>query len=184
MLLDVIGDGAALTTAGYLRPADVEQIARRIRLTDWWMGKVNREDLTWPVAALRATARALGLVSVRKGRITPTRAVADCKDDPQAMLRRIISRLPLGRTPAEREAGWAALAVAARETPAEEWAETTSWIMFDLGWRDSADPYRAPSPESPTLDTLRLLAGVTRTGRRLRGVNAAVAAVARATIRA
>lgn len=184
VLLDVIGEGTALTSAGYLKPAHVEQIAQRTGITDWWIGKANREDLTWPVAELRVAARMLGLVSVRKGRITPTRLVADSGDDPQRILRHIMSRLPLGRTPAERHAGWATLAVAGSETPAEQWDAKVSWIMFDLGWHDREDPYRAPSPENPTLDILRLLAGSARNSRRRRGVEAAVAAVARSAVRA
>jgi len=55
--------------------------------------------------------------------------------------------------------------------------------MFELGWRDREDPYSAPSPESLTLETLRLLAGSMRVHWRPRGVNTAVAAVARAVIR-
>ncbi|GEB95306.1 plasmid pRiA4b ORF-3 family protein [Microbacterium lacticum] len=184
VLLDVVGDGVTLTGAGYLKPAAVEQIAHRTGITEWWIGKANREDLAWPVWELRATARALGLVSVRKGRIAPTQAIAKRRDDPQAMLRHITGRLPLGTTPAERHAGWMALAAVANETPAELWEESISELLFDLGWRDREDPYRAPSPESPTLDALHLLAGAMRANGRPKGVNTAVAAVARAVIRA
>lgn len=184
VLLDAVGDGVALTSAGYLKPAAVEQIAHRTGITEWWIGKANREDLTWPVWELRATARALGLVSVRKGRIAPTQAIARRRDDPQTILRHITGRLPLGTTPAERHAGWMALAVAANETPAELWEASISELLFDLGWHDRADPYRAPFPGSPTLDALNLLAGATRANWRPKGVNAAVAAIARAVIRA
>ncbi len=184
VLLDVVGDGLPLTSAGYLKPAAVEQIAHETGITEWWIGKANREDLTWPVWEIRATARALGLVSVRKGRIAPTRAVADRRADPQAILRHIAGRLPLGTTPAERHAGWIALAVVASETPAELWDSRISELMFDLGWRDREDPYRAPSPESPTLDALRLLAGSMGADRRPKVVDTAVAAVARRVIRA
>jgi hypothetical protein len=181
VLLDVVGDGVTLTGAGYLKPATVEQIAHRTGITEWWTGKANREDLTWPVWELRATARALGLVSVRKGRIAPTQAIAKRRDDPQAIMRHITGRLPLGTTPAERHAGWMALTVAANETPAELWEESISKLL--LGWRDREDPYRAPSPESPTLDALRLLAGAMRANWRPAGANTAVAATARAVLR-
>ena len=184
VLLDVIGDGTTLTDAGYLKPAAVEQIAQRTGITEWWIGKANREDLTWPVAELRATARALGLVAMRKGRIATTQAVARRRTDPQTILRHIIGRLPLGTSPAERHAGWMALAVVANETPAELWEAGISELLFDLGWRDREDPYRAPSPESPTLDTLQLLAGAMRAHWRPKGVHMAVAAIARAAIRA
>ena len=55
--------------------------------------------------------------------------------------------------------------------------------MLDLGWRDRDDPYRAPAPESPTLDTLHLLAGAMRANWRPKGMNTAVAAIARTVIR-
>ncbi|MFT4259454.1 plasmid pRiA4b ORF-3 family protein [Microbacterium sp.] len=183
VLLDVVGDGMALTGAGYLKPTAVEQIAHRTGITEWWIGKANREDLTWPVWELRVTARTLGLVSVRKGRIAPTQAIAKRREDPQAILRHITGRLPLGTTPAERHAGWMALTVVANETPAELWEASISELLYDLGWRDRADPYRPPSPESPTLDALHLLAGTMRKSRSLAGVNTAVAALARAVIR-
>lgn len=77
-----------------------------------------------------------------------------------------------------------ALTVVASETPAELWESRISELLFDLGWRDRENPYRAPSLKSPTLDALRLLAGATRANRRLKGVNAAVAALTRTVIRA
>ncbi len=89
IFLDVIGDGVPLTAAGYLKPALVEQIAERTGISDWWIGKANREDQTYPVADIRSTARALGLVSVRKGRLGPTAAVKRCGDDPQALWRHL-----------------------------------------------------------------------------------------------
>lgn len=183
VLLTIIGEGTALTSAGYLKPADVEQIAQRTGIAEWWIGKVNREDLTWPVAQLRANARSLGLVSVRKGRITPTHAARRCAGDPDALLRHIVGRLPLWRTPAERHAGWAALAVAGSDTPGELWDEGISGLMFDLGWRDGKNGLGAPAADSPTLDVLRLLGGAMRRHWRLHGVDATVAAVARAATR-
>ncbi len=48
--LDVVGDGVTLTAAGYLPPAVVEQVADRTGIADWWFGKANREDHTFPVA--------------------------------------------------------------------------------------------------------------------------------------
>ncbi|MGK0720760.1 plasmid pRiA4b ORF-3 family protein [Leucobacter sp. W1478] len=180
ILLEVIGDGASLTGAGYLKPADVEQIAQRIGITKWWIGKANREDQTWPVAQLRATARSLGLVAVRKGRISPTQAGKRCAGDPESLLRRIIGGLPLGKSPAERQAGWAALAIAGSEIPAELWNGAIKEVMFDLGWRDGSDRSAAPPAHSVTLDVLNILAGASQDRWHGRGVDAAVAAIARA----
>ena len=72
--LDVIGDGVMLTSAGYLPPGVVESFAERSGITGWWIGKANREDLAPPVQEVRDTARSLGLITVRNGRLTPTAA--------------------------------------------------------------------------------------------------------------
>ncbi|MGO1543955.1 MAG: plasmid pRiA4b ORF-3 family protein [Gulosibacter sp.] len=183
MLLEVIGDGANLTQAGYLKPADVEQIAKRAGIIEWWIGKANREDMTPPVADLRDTARALGLVSVRKGRISPTQAAKRCADDPQALLRHILGRLPLGKSQVDRHLGWTALAVVGSDCPVKFWNGTISGFMFDLGWRDGRDRHAPPHPMSPTLDALKILAGSTRNGWG-RLPHEQVAAMARSVIRA
>lgn len=182
VLLDVLGNGANLTAAGYLKPADVEQIAHRAGFTEWWIGKANREDQTWPVAKLRAVARALGLVAVRKGRIAPTQAARRCAGDPEALLRHIIGRLPLGKSTAERHAGWAALVVAGSEAPAALWDIGVSEIMAGLGWRSSVDYVAPPPSDSLTLDVLKLLAGARRRYWEQRDADPTVAAIARAAL--
>jgi hypothetical protein len=182
--LEIIGDGVALTTAGYLPPAVVEQVAARTGISDWWIGKANREDLTLPVADIRATARALGLVSVRKGRLSPTAAAIRCGQDPQALWRHIVGRLPLGTKDAERQAGWMVLAVAGSGVPAQEWRGETSDLLFALGWRSGYDRYSPPPARSLTLDVLEHLAGAARARwGEVVGVDLAVAAAARAAIR-
>ncbi|WP_375431363.1 plasmid pRiA4b ORF-3 family protein [uncultured Friedmanniella sp.] len=181
-LLDLVGDGVALTSAGYLPPKLVEQLAKRVGITEWWIGKANREDLTPPVAAVRETARALGLVSVRKGRLAPTKAGVRTREDPQALLAHIAGRLPLGTKEFERHAGWAALAVAGSGVPAEQWREQVSDLLLAFGWRTDRDSYSRPPAHSPTLDVLEELAGAARTGWRVMGTDLAVAAAARSVI--
>jgi hypothetical protein len=183
-LLEVIGDGVALTSAGYLPPKLVEQLAERTGIAGWWIGKANREDLTPPVAAVRDTARALGLVSVRKGRLAPTAAGTRCRRDPQALWQHIVGRLPLGNKESNREAGWMALAVVGSGVPAQEWRREISDLLFALGWRSGPDQYSPPPADSPTLEVLDQLAGAARTGwRRVDGSDLALAATARAAIR-
>ena len=182
--LDVIGDGVALTAAGYLPPAVVEQLAERCGISDWWIGKANREDLTYPVADVRTITRALGLVSVRKRRLSPTAAAIRCGHDPQALWRHIVGRLPLGIKDAERQAGWMALAVAGTGAPAQEWRSEISDLLFALGWRSGPDRFSPPPANSATLDVLEQLAGASRVRwREIKGVDLAVAATARAVIR-
>jgi hypothetical protein len=182
--LHIIGNGVTLTAAGYLPPAVVEQAAERTGIADWWIGKANREDLTYPVADIRTTARALGLISVRKGRLGPTAAAIRCGDDPGALWHHIVGRLPLGTKDADRQAGWMALAVAGSGVPAQEWPGEISELLFALGWRSGRDRFSPPPPNSPTLDVLEQLAGSSRTRwREISGVDLAVAATARAAIR-
>lgn len=184
VFLDVIGDGVALTAAGYLPPAVVEQVAERSGIRDWWIGKANREDLTYPVAEIRTTARTLGLVSVRKGRLAPTAAAKRCGQDPKALWRHIVGRLPLGSKDAERQAGWMALAVAGSGTPGQEWRSEISDLMFALGWRSGQDRFSPPPAYSPTLEVLNQLAGAARARwSEIKGADFAVAATARAVIR-
>lgn len=185
ILLDAVGEGVTLTAAGYLKPALVEELAESTGIRSWWIGKANREDDVYPVADIRRTARALGLVSVRKGRLAPTAAAKRCGDDPQALLRHIVGRLPLGTTEGERDAGWMALAVVGSGTPPEEWREEISELLFDLGWRRAHDQSSPPSANSETLTVLGLLAGAARARwGEVKGVDLAVAATAMAAIRA
>jgi hypothetical protein len=182
--LDVVGDGVTLTAAGYLPPAVVEQVAERSGISDWWIGKANREDLTFPVAEIRASARALGLVGVRKGRLSPTAAASRCGGDPQALWRHIVGRLPLGTKDAERQAGWMALAVIGSGVPAQEWRGEIGDLLFALGWVSGHDRFAPPPAHSATLDVLEQLAGASRVRwREIKGVDFAVAATARAVIR-
>ncbi len=180
--LNLVGDGVALTAAGYLPPALVTQIADATGVSAWWIGKANREDQTFPVADVRNSARALGLVSVRNRRLTPTAAARRCDGDPVALWHHIFGRLPLGTKPFERNAGWMALAVVGSGAPAETWRSEISNLLYAIGW--SVGGGAPPSSNSPTLDVLELLAGATRERwGELRGVDAAVSATARAAIR-
>lgn len=185
VFLDLIGDGVSLTAAGYLKPALVEQIAEHTGIGAWWIGKANREDLTFPVADVRGTARALGLVGVRKGRLAPTAAARRCGQDAQALRRHIVQRLPLGTKDAERQPGWIALAVIGSESSPEEWRGRISELLYDLGWRSGRDRLSPPPPNSDTLTVLSLLAGAARARwGEITSHDPAVAATARAVIRA
>ena len=183
VFLDAIGPGVTLTGAGYLPPAIVERVAERSGISGWWIGKANREDLTPPVAGVRESARALGLVAVRKGRLIPTAVGTRFLQNPKALWQHIVGRLPLGTKDFDRQAGWLALAVAGSGLPAESWRDEIGDLLLALGWQTEHDPYSRPPADSPTLDVLDQLAGAARIGWRVTGIDLAVATTARAVIR-
>lgn len=162
ILLEVIGDGTELTGAGYLKPAVVEEIARRTGIADWWIGKANREDQTAPVAILRDTAKAVGLVSVRKKRLAPTRTAKALADRPIELLDHIAGKLPLGRSRWDHDAGWTAVAVVGSSESSEQWRDRITEALFGLGWRSGHDGLGPLPVTSPTYDVLTMLAGEAR----------------------
>ncbi len=159
-LLEVLGSGVRLTAAGYLPPAVVTELAARTGVGAWWHGKLNREDQTYPILELRAAARELGLISVRKGVLAPTAAARRCSGEPLALWRHIADRLPLGRKDFDRQAGWVSLAVFAAGTEFGGWTDAIRMILTDIGWRTTVDGLQAfLHIGNPTLGALEILAG-------------------------
>ena len=85
--LDQAGNGGIpLTAAGCLRPAVVEEAATLIPAMANWIGKANREDLTYPVALFReALVKRLGLLRKYKGALQLTRAGTAARDRPAVL---------------------------------------------------------------------------------------------------
>lgn len=91
-LLHRVGDGIALTQAGWLPPAVVLQTMTDLGFDQDHIGKGNREDLTWPVQRLRSSAQRLGLLRVSKGRLLRTKAGLALVDDPVRLWRHVAQR--------------------------------------------------------------------------------------------
>ncbi len=161
-VLEAVGPGVKLTSAGYLPPATVEQIAQASGVSEWWMGKTNREDLTPPVAQLREAAQALGLLRKAKGTLTPTRLARVAASDPRALVGAVLSRLPLGKG-FEAEAGWFALLGLAGGASGRALDEGVGQILTHRGWRTkgsarvSAD--QADLAAEPTMLALEAMTG-------------------------
>ncbi|MCR2812896.1 plasmid pRiA4b ORF-3 family protein [Microbacterium sp. zg.Y1084] len=69
-LIDRIGvDGLTLTKAGWMPPAVVLEGMTALGWRDEWIGEANREDLTYPMRGLRASAERLRLIRKAKGRL-------------------------------------------------------------------------------------------------------------------
>lgn len=82
------------------RPGDRAPVGRLGVDTGWhrqWIGKKNREDLTFPIWQLRDWARALGLVRKYKGELRPTRRGAALKNDREALADLIARSIPHDR---------------------------------------------------------------------------------------
>jgi hypothetical protein len=136
LLLDLVGrDGAPLTQAGYLKPEIVTTLAEALGRKDWW-GKANREDLTPPVARLRATATAMGLVRKYRHRLVLAPKGRDVAGDAEGVWSVITSSFPRGQQPAERHAGvLALLAVAAGRDAYEVLTSAGPRVLEQAGWR-------------------------------------------------
>lgn len=161
-VLDAVGSGTKLTAAGYLPPVVVEQIARAAGVMDWWIGKSNREDLTWPVAALREAAQGMGLLRKAKGTLTPTARARAAADDPRELVATVLGRLPLGKG-FQAEAGWFALLGRAAGDSGAGLDTAVAQILTDRGWRtDGNSPVSAMQARRgarATLDPLESMAG-------------------------
>ncbi len=69
-LIERIGvDGLTLTKAGWMPPAVVLDGMTTLGWRDEWIGEANREDLTYPLRALRSSAEQLRLIRRVKGRL-------------------------------------------------------------------------------------------------------------------
>jgi Plasmid pRiA4b ORF-3-like protein len=92
--------GIRLTAAGRLPPAVVASGMRQLGWDARWRGPVNREEPGSPVAELRASAQALGVLRLVRGVLLPTRAAAAAQDDSLALWRFLAGRILLRRSTA------------------------------------------------------------------------------------
>ena len=161
-VLDAVGSGTKLTAAGYLPPALVQQIAQSSGVDEFWIGKANREDLTWPVLALRESTQALGLVRKAKGTLAPTARARAATGSPRALVTAVVERLPLGKG-FDAEAGWLLLLGLAAGVPVGHIDLPLALMLSDRGWRaqdgTEIDPSTARRGARPTFDALESMAG-------------------------
>lgn len=134
VLLNVVGPQTKLTSAGYLPPALVRQAAEGLGITEWWIGKANREDMLWPLAQLRETAQAVGLLRKAKGVLQPTARAVKVTDDPRGIVTAVLQRMPLGKG-FESDAGWLTLLGMAAGVSGDELDAGVAQMLSDRGWR-------------------------------------------------
>ena len=133
-VVDAVGPGTRLTAAGYLPPALVTQIAQASGIREWWIGTANREDHTYPVAALREHTVEVGLLRKVKGTLVPTARARAVAGQPRALVGAVLGRLPLGKG-FDAEAGWFALLGLAAGVSGRALDAGVALMLTDRGWR-------------------------------------------------
>jgi Plasmid pRiA4b ORF-3-like protein len=83
--LDRAVDGIPLTAAGYLRPIDVEAASEVVPAVGDWIGKKNREDMTYPLLDFRQSLQRIGLLRKYKGKLLLTKAGKAAQADPRVL---------------------------------------------------------------------------------------------------
>lgn len=145
--LDRVNDnGLPLTSAGYLKPADVVAVAEVVGGMSQWFGQANRELQTRPVLQFRECLQKLGLVRKNRGRLLLTRAGLAVRGNPEALWHHIASRLPFGKAGSiDRHAELLVLLLSGSTAP-KPGAEATDLskpaiadALNILGWRHTGD---------------------------------------------
>lgn len=89
-----VGDtGLALTAAGYLRPADVKELAAILPSMVGWIHRVTTEVHVQPVLHFREHLQAVGLLRKAKGVLHATKVGKRLRDDPAGLWRHLAERI-------------------------------------------------------------------------------------------
>lgn len=151
-------EGLALTSAGFLRPVDVLQLAAELPTMRDWIGLRNRETQSFPVMYFREAMQALGLVRKNRGRLMLTKAGTAARDEPGRVWRHLQDRLPIGTDKSmDRPSGWLFLVRAAAGDASPY--EAIAAAMTCLGWREDN---RAPVGSRAVRDAVSLSTAVLR----------------------
>ncbi len=162
-MLDRLGvNGLELTSAGYLKPVDVQACMTELGMDELWIGKNNRESQTYPVLDLRTSAQKLGLIRKFRGRLVRTAVGKKLIGNPVALWHHLATRVPAGEE-IEREAGLITLLMLAAEFSPDGWRPDHSLDVYlaALGWGRSAHVpitrIQADLAADPTTTILRRL---------------------------
>ena len=82
-----------MTTAGYLKPADVEEASKVVPVMNDWIGKHNREIQCYPLLRFREGVQSLGLLRKHRGTLLPTKAGVAAQRDPDRLWEHLAGRL-------------------------------------------------------------------------------------------
>jgi hypothetical protein len=162
--LDHVGtDGLALTSAGYLRPADVVALFGVLPETSDWIGPRNRESHAGPVLHFREAMQAVGLVRKAKGHLHLTKAGVRARGNPDALWQHLAQRLPTGKAGTfEGMSGLLLLLFSASSPRSDEPFDAVATAMTTLDWRyGTGEPVAGHHVRWATVTTLAILRNVT-----------------------
>lgn len=129
--------GLELTSAGYLKPKDVEAACAMLPTMAGWIGKNNREVLAHPLLAFRKHLQTMGLLRKYKGRLLTTKAGDRLRDAPGDLWDHIAQRLVPAKRAFDQDASLLILAVAATSSTGDVSRDHMARALYQLGWRHS-----------------------------------------------
>ena len=129
--------GIRLTSAGYLKPADVEAASKVVPVMGDWIGANNREVHAVPLLHFRQTLQSMGLLRKHKGTLVLTRVGAAAQRDPAELWNHLAHRLPPGKDGTfESHATLLLLAYAATSNNSDDLPlDQIATALTELGWR-------------------------------------------------
>lgn len=130
--------GIPLTTAGYLKPADVEEASKVVPAMNDWIGKRNREIQCYPLLRFREGVQSLGLLRKHKGTLLLTKAGIAVQRDADRLWEHLAGRLiPKSDDKFEAQGTLIMLAFAAASAGFKLPLDKMAALLAKLGWRYS-----------------------------------------------
>jgi hypothetical protein len=130
--------GIELTSAGYLKPADVEAVSELVPSMVGWIGKNNRESLAVPLLEFRESLQSSGLLRKYKGTLRLTRSGAAAQRDPERLWQHLAERLAPSDDDRFHTEATTLLLLHAATSAGETWPlEEIAAALAELGWRHS-----------------------------------------------
>jgi pRiA4b ORF-3-like protein len=140
--------GIPLTTAGYLKPADVESASKVVPAMLDWFGEKNREVHCYPLLQFREGMQSMGLLRKSKGTLLLTKAGEAARGDTGKLVKHLASRLiPKSGEKFDVQATLLMLAYAAASPECVVPYPTITALLAELGWR-------YPSGQAPDVSVL------------------------------
>lgn len=180
------GGGIPLTSAGYLKPADVVQAVKVVPKMVDWIGAHNREINCQPLFEFRQSLQSMGLLRKYKGALVLTKAGAAAHRDPSKLWDHLAARLlPDTDDAFTMQATLVFLAYAGTCGDAELPLNEMATALTELGWRhsDGKPVHRYELLHTPVHVALLNVSDRPATRARRRHLSRGAATLARAALR-